>query len=59
MSAVLREEKLDEIRAQFKQSSRQCLAQEKRVSKWIAKPAEKSLNLQPYKTTAVHSLEPL
>jgi hypothetical protein len=57
---ALTEESLDDIGARLERTPRksQRLAQETRVSKSSARRATQLLRLRPYKTTAIHSLQP-
>jgi hypothetical protein len=58
---VLTEEKLNDIGATLEQTPRKSLkrlAQENGVSKSSARMATQLLKLRPYKTTAIHALQP-
>jgi hypothetical protein len=58
---VLTEEKLDDIGARLERTPRKSLkrvAKEAGMSKSSARRAAQLLELRPYKTTAVHALEP-
>jgi hypothetical protein len=58
---LLTKEKLDDIGARLKHTSRELLkrlAEEPRVSKSSARTATQLLKLRPYKRTVIHALQP-